>query len=208
MMNLVADIEGACAQAKIGLEHAKPITSLLMSAIAEGLHGVEHQRNPSIDHVNSLSNCLTCIESPTALQSIACEDWASNVDAELFGARKSRVDNISFVEDNQVVKTLLVEGKLGCAVNEAGKNTQPTHTELREKFEWTCSRLVKVGCQIPVADILYLLVSGLYKNQIARRVFMWRNQGLIPKVRCLCCHEFMKELGIPDSRLAVINCPV
>jgi len=208
MMNLVADIEGACAQAKIGSEHAGPITSLLMKVIAEGLDGVEDQRNPSIDHVNSLKNCLTCVESPTYLQSIACEDLANNVDPELFGARKSRVDIISFVEDNQVVKALLVEGKLGCAVNEAGKNTQPTHTELREKFEWTCLRLSKLKCQIPVVDILHLLVSDLYKSQIARRVFMWRNQGLIPRVRCLCCHEFMEELGLPDSRHSVVGCAI
>ena len=207
-MNLVADIEGACAQAKIGSEHAEPITSLLMKVIAEGLDGVEDQRNPSIDHVNSLNNCLTCVDSPTDLQSIACEDWANNVDPELFGARKSRVDIISFVEDDQVVKALLVEGKLGCAVNEAGVNTQPKYTDLSEKFEWTCSRLAKVGCQIPVADVLYLLVSGLYKSQIARRVFMWRQQGLIPKVRCLCCHEFMEELGLPDSGPSVVGCAI
>ena len=205
-MNLVADIQAACAQANISSEHAVPITTLLMRVIAEGLDGVEDQRSPSIDHVNSLKTCLTCVESPTDLQSIACEDWANNVDPELFGARKSRVDIISFVEGDQVVKALLVEGKLGCAVNEAGVNTQPKYTDLSEKFEWTCSRLAKVGCQIPVADVLYLLVSGLYKSQIARRVFMWRRQGLIPKVRCLCCHEFMKELGLPDSRISVKDC--
>ena len=94
-MNLVADIEWACAQAKIGSEHAEPITSLLMKVIAEGLDGVEDQRNPSIDHVNSLNNCLTCVDSPTDLQSIACEDWANNVDPELFGTRKSRVRSTS-----------------------------------------------------------------------------------------------------------------
>lgn len=207
-MNLVADIQTACAQANIDLKHAKPITTLLIRLIGEGLDGIEDQASPSIDHVNSLKNCLKCVESPTNLQSIACEDWSDEVDVGLFGEKKRRVDIVSFVEDGHVINTLLIEGKLGCAVNEAGVNTQPKHADLSEKFEWTCSRLAKVGCKIPVADVLYLLVSGLYKSQIARRVFMWRQQGLIPKVRCLCCHEFMKELGIPDSRLAVKGCPV
>lgn len=207
-MNLVADIQAACAQANISSEHAVPITTLLMRVIAEGLSGVASQESPSIDNVNSLKSCITCVGSPTGLQAIACEDWSDEVDTGLFGRKRSRVDIVSFVEDGHAVKALLVEGKLGCAVNEAGVNTQPKYTDLSEKFECTCRRLSKVSCQIPIADVLYLLVSGLYKSQIARRVFMWRQQGLIPRVRCLCCHEFMKELGLPDSRISVKDCPV
>lgn len=207
-MNLVANIQEPCKQANIDSEYAKPITTLLLEVIADGLDGVEDQKNPSIDHVNSLKNCIDCVGSPTGLKAIACEDWSDEVDTGLFGRKRSRVDIVSFVEDGHKIKALLVEGKLGCAVNEAGVNTQPKHVELKEKFEWTCRRLVEVGGQIPVADLLYLLVSGLYKSQIARRVFMWRQQGLIPRVRCLCCHEFMKELGLPDSRISVKDCSV
>ena len=112
----------------------------------------------------------------------------------------------AFVNDGGVEKVLLVEGKLGCSVNDAGRSLHPRHAELKEKYEETRSRLIAGGTSLQIVNELYLLVSGLYKAQIQRRMFMWNRQGLIPSVKCLCCHELLEELGVPDSRVNVDLC--
>jgi len=207
-MKIVDDVVACCIQAHLDPKYVKPLTSLLYRVIAEGFDGIEDKENVGMEQVTALQKCLECVESPAAQASIDCEQWADDVDPVLFGRRRQRVDILTFVNEDAMVKLLLIEGKLGCAVNDAGKNTQPQYGELKGKYDDTLARLNEVKCTIPIESQLYLLVSGLYKSQIARRIFMWRQQNLIPRVRCLCVHEMMEIFGLPDARTIVANaCP-
>lgn len=207
-MKIVDDIEAVCIQAHVDSKHAKTLTSLLYHVIAEGFDGIEDKDNAGMEQVVALQKCLQCIESSATEESVDCEEWADDVDPALFGRLKHRVDVLTAVKDGDNAKILLIEGKLGCAVNDAGKNTQPQHSELKAKYDDTLERLGKVKCAIPIESELYLLVSGLYKSQIARRLFIWRQQKLIPNVRCLCVHELMEIFGLPDAHTTVAGaCP-
>lgn len=207
-MNIVDNVAPFCVQARIDQKFAKPLTSLLYRVVVEGFDGIEDKDRAGMEQVKALQACFKCVESPATEESIDCEEWADDVDPFLFGHKKHRVDILAFIRDGEETRILLIEGKLGCAVNDAGKNTQPRHCELKDKFDDTIERIGKVQCGVPVERELYLLVSGLYKSQIARRLFMWRQQNLIPRVKCCCIHDLMGLLGLPDARMKVAGgCP-
>ena len=205
-MKLVANIDEACSLARVDVRYAEPIEDLLKTVIREGIDGIAVGDARAIRHKSELGKCLVCVESSQSSRAIAGEKWADAVDDASPGGRKRRVDILAFVKDGGEEKILLAEGKLGCSVNEAGRSLHPRHAELKEKYEETRGRLSAAGNSLPVVDELYLLVSGLYKAQIKRRMFMWRRQGLIPMVKCLCCHEFLEELGVPDSSGKIDSC--
>ena len=202
-MKLVANIDEACSLARVDVRYAEPIEDLLKTVIREGIDGIAVGDARAIRHKSELGKCLVCVESSQSSRAIAGEKWADAVDDASPDGRKRRVDILALVSDGGVEKVLLVEGKLGCAVNEAGRSLHPRHAELKEKYEETRGRLMAAGNSLPVVEELYLLVSGLYKAQIQWRMSRWSGEGKIPKVRCLCCHNLLEELGVPDARQSV-----
>ena len=90
-MNLVANIDEACAHAGVGMRYAKPIEDLLKIAIREGVDGIAGSDARAIRHKSELGKCLVCVESSPSAQAIACEEWADAIDNASPSGRKRRV---------------------------------------------------------------------------------------------------------------------